>query len=78
MTQWVPFNNGEIRIKFQVEVRYKDQVPMFLGENGRTMKELREELNKELSKMYQKPVNTFITVVQRRRGVPLETLNSIT
>lgn len=75
LRQWVPFNNGEIRIKFQVEVRYKDQVPIILGENGRTLKELREELNKELSKMYQKPVSTFITIVQRRRGVSLETLN---
>ena len=77
MKQWVPFNNGEIRIKFQVEVRYKDQVPMFLGEDGRTIKELREELNKDLSRFYQKPVNCFITVVQRRRGIPLETLNEI-
>ena len=53
MTSWVPMNNGEIRVKFQVEVRYEHQIPIFLGENARTMKELREELDKQLTKMYQ-------------------------
>jgi GTP-binding protein Era len=75
MTSWVPFNNGELKIKFQVEVRYEHQIPMFLGEKGKTFKELREELDKELTKFYQMPVKTVINIVTRRRGLRLEALN---
>lgn len=75
MTSWVPYNNGELKIKFQVEVKYEVQIAMFLGEKGRIMNELRFELDKELTKLYQMPVKTVIGLVTRRKGVPLETLN---
>lgn len=75
MTSWVPFNNGEIKIKFQIEVRYEHQIPMFLGEKGRVIKELREELNKKLTVFYHMPVTTNILLVKRRRGIHVESLN---
>lgn len=76
LTGWVPMTNGEIKANFQVEVKYDMNIAMFVGKGGRVIKELREELNKALTTLYQMPVRSNIFVVQRRKGVKMETLNN--
>jgi GTP-binding protein Era len=65
MTSWVPQNNGELKVGFQVEVKNEDCISMVLGENGRTIKEIRLELDKELTFLYQQPVKSQIEIINR-------------
>lgn len=74
IVSWVPLSNGEIKIKFNIEVRYEVQMAMFCGENGRIIKEIRAELDKELTRLYKMPVRTVLLVIRRKKG-HLETLN---
>jgi GTP-binding protein Era len=74
MTSWVPLSNGEIKIKFNVEVRYEVQMAMFVGENGRIIQEIKAELDKELTRLYKMPVRTVLLVIRRKKG-QLEALN---
>jgi GTP-binding protein Era len=78
MTAWVPFNNGEIKVNFDIEVKYEVQVAMMIGEKGRVLREIREELEKSLTKLYQMPVKCYLNVIKRRRGWSVETLNEHT
>jgi GTP-binding protein Era len=65
MISWVPQNNGELKVGFQVEVKNEDSISMVLGEKGRTIKEIRLELDKELTVLYQQPVKSSIEVINR-------------
>jgi GTP-binding protein Era len=77
LTSWVPLNNGEIKMKFNVEVKYHVQMSMFVGEKGRVLHEIKAELDKNLTILYKTPVRTVILVVQRKK-LPLQILNQMT
>jgi small GTP-binding protein len=65
LTSWVPQSNGELKLTFQVEVKNADNIAMFVGPEGRTISEIRKELDKELTILQQKPVKTLINVIHR-------------
>ena len=76
MRSFVPKSNGEISIYFEIEVKYKDQLIMFLGKQARILTALKLQLNLELSKLLHKPVDCFITVSTRKHKKDIETLNT--
>ena len=65
VTSWVPCTNGELRINFKVEVKSDHNIQIFVGKDGRTISELRKELDRQLTINFQKPVKTIINVVHR-------------
>lgn len=77
VTSWVPMSNGELKISFQIEVKYDVNASMLVGRKGSVIGELRQELNKCLSNMYQLPVKSSLFVVLRRKGLSVEALNEM-
>jgi GTP-binding protein Era len=67
VTSWVPMTNGELKISFQVEVKSAINISMFVGQQGRTIGEIRKELDKQLTQLFQRPVKCIINVVHRNR-----------
>jgi GTP-binding protein Era len=65
VTGWVPCTNGELRISFKVEVKSDHNIQIFVGKEGRTISELRKELDRQLTIFLQKPVKTIINVIHR-------------
>jgi GTP-binding protein Era len=75
LTSWVPHNNGELRLSFQIEVKNEDNIGMVVGEDGRIMKEMRKELDKQLTVLYQQPVKSHINVIKRKGGEKIHNLS---
>lgn len=64
---WVPMSNGQLKINFNIEVKYDVHISIVIGKESRVIKELREELDKELASLMQKPVRSNLFVVQRKK-----------
>ena len=69
ITGWVPKLNGELRIDFQIDVKSKIQVGMFLGARGRIIKELRLRTEQLLMELLLRPVVCVINVTERRNSL---------
>ena len=65
-TGWVPKTNGELLVDYKLHVPRNSTKGIILGEKGRIIKGLREEVEANLSKHYQKPVKVWIEVVLER------------
>ena len=56
-----------LKINFNIEVKYDVQISMVIGKNARIIKELREELDKELALQLQMPVRCNLYLVKRKK-----------
>ena len=74
VTSWVPMSNGQIKINFNIEVRYDVHISMLIGKDSRVIKEIREELDKELAQLLQNPVRCNLFLVKRKK-LQQESLN---
>jgi GTPase Era involved in 16S rRNA processing len=71
---WVPMSNGQIKVNFNIEVKHDIHMAMIIGKSARVIKELREELDKELSNLFQMPMKCNLFVVKGKK-VQQEILN---
>ena len=55
-TAWVPKTNGELLIDYKLSVPRRSIKGIIIGKKGRIIRGLREEVQAELSRIYQKPV----------------------
>ncbi len=67
VTSWVPMSNGQIKINFNIEVKYDVQISMVIGKDSKIIRELREELDKQLAIQLQMPVRCNLFVVKRKK-----------
>lgn len=67
VTSWVPMSNGQLKINFNIEVKYDVQISMIVGKDARVIKELREEVDRQLALHFQMPVRANLFVVQRKK-----------
>jgi GTPase Era involved in 16S rRNA processing len=74
VTSWVPMSNGQLKINFNVEVNYDVQISMVVGKDARVIRELREEVDKQLALHFQMPVRANLFVV-KRKNLQQEVLN---
>jgi len=74
VTSWVPMSNGQIKINFNIEVKYDVHISIVIGKESRIIKEIREELDKLLAMQFQMPIKTNLFLTLRKKG-QLESLN---
>jgi len=67
VTSWVPMSNGQLKINFNIEVKYDVQISMMIGKDSKVIKELREEVDKQLALCFQMPVRANLFVVMRKK-----------
>lgn len=67
VTSWVPMSNGQLKIDFNVEVKYDVQISMVIGKDSKVVKELREEADRQLALHFQMPVRVNLFVVKRKK-----------
>ncbi|CAI2369508.1 unnamed protein product [Moneuplotes crassus] len=68
---WVPKTNGELLVDYKLHVPKNSVKKIVIGRKGRIIKGLRQEVEAELSKHYQKPVQVCIQVVlERNYAIP--------
>jgi len=70
-TGWVPKSNGELLVDYKLSVPRQSYKGILIGEKGRIIKGVREEVQAELSKIYQKPVVVFTSIViEKNYAIP--------
>lgn len=74
VTSWVPMSNGQLKINFNIEVKYDVQISMVIGKDSRVIRELREEADRQLALHFQMPVRVNLFVVKRKK-LQTEVLN---
>ena len=68
-------SDGACKITFNLDVINESQIPILIGSHGRNIKYLKERIECELTKKYQKEVLVNITVTRSRERIDVSNEN---
>lgn len=66
LKSWVPLTNGELRCFFNIEVKDRNVRKILIGREGINIKEIRQQSEKDLTILFNRPVKIEIGIICRR------------